>query len=178
MQNAYILYIHLKHVWPQHHIIAGNDWNTWIGFFLSLFLIPHLQCIKCNTMYYLSTAVQCCQANVSQWDYHIYGCAKIFFCGFHIIQHYGNVAKVKANKKLLVSVVRNGEFFSITMCWKSPGEKKRLLLAAAPELTDLAIQVGRHVSQPSSQMPLALILIWAILTHMAASKVLRSGIWR
>lgn len=37
------------------------------------------------------------------------------------------------------------------MCWKSPGEKKRLLGAATPVLTDtLAIQVGRRGLEPSS----------------------------
>ena len=58
--------------------------------------------MKCNTMYYLSTAVQCCQANVSREITIYMAVHQNIFLWFSIIQHYGNVTKVKANKKLLV----------------------------------------------------------------------------
>lgn len=99
-------------------------------------------------MYYLSTPVQCCFANVTQWDYHIYLAVhkNVFMC-FVIIQPYGNVAmRVKANKKTLGRRM----FSHNKYMQKSQVGKKRLPAVPRLQTEMAAVQAGIWVSQPNS----------------------------
>lgn len=58
--------------------------------------------------------MQCCRANVIQWDYHIYMAVhQNVFMWFAIIQHYGNVNNELRQIRNIQSSGGKGEFFSI-----------------------------------------------------------------